>query len=42
MQEYLTLFIGSVIVNNFVLTRFLGLFFRWPLIMLIGDEGIGY
>jgi len=25
MQEYLTLFIGSVIVNNFVLTRFLGL-----------------
>ncbi|OOM82235.1 electron transport complex subunit RsxA [Clostridium puniceum] len=25
IQEYLTLFIGSVIVNNFVLTRFLGL-----------------
>jgi electron transport complex protein RnfA len=25
MKEYLTLFIGSVIVNNFVLTRFLGL-----------------
>ena len=25
MREYLTLFIGSVIVNNFVLTRFLGL-----------------
>ena len=25
-----------------ILTRFLGLFFRWPLIMLIGDEGIGY
>lgn len=22
--------------------RFLGLFFRWPLIMLIGDEGVGY
>ena len=25
-----------------VIARFLGLFFRWPLIMLIGDEGIGY
>lgn len=25
-----------------ILTRFLGLFFRWPLIMLIGDEGVGY
>ena len=25
-----------------IMTRFLGLFFRWPLIMLIGDEGIGY
>ena len=25
MKEYLSLFIGSVIVNNFVLTRFLGL-----------------
>lgn len=25
MREYFTLFIGSVIVNNFVLTRFLGL-----------------
>lgn len=25
-----------------VFARFLGLFFRWPLIMLIGDEGIGY
>lgn len=25
-----------------ITTRFLGLFFRWPLIMLIGDEGIGY
>src|SRR3712207_8943462 len=22
--------------------KFLGIFFRWPLIMLIGDEGIGY
>lgn len=34
---------GSVILGAAgILTRFLGLFFRWPLIMLIGDEGIGY
>ncbi|WP_125154110.1 putative polysaccharide biosynthesis protein [Clostridium rectalis] len=25
-----------------ILAKFLGLFFRWPLIMLIGDEGVGY
>ncbi|MBU5592100.1 polysaccharide biosynthesis protein [Clostridium sp. MSJ-4] len=25
-----------------IVAKFLGLFFRWPLIMLIGDEGIGY
>lgn len=25
-----------------IAARFLGLFFRWPLILLIGDEGIGY
>ncbi len=25
-----------------IVSKFLGLFFRWPLIMLIGDEGIGY
>lgn len=25
-----------------ILAKFLGLFFRWPLQMLIGDEGIGY
>ncbi|NRX29858.1 O-antigen/teichoic acid export membrane protein [Clostridium beijerinckii] len=24
------------------INKILGLFFRWPLIMLIGDEGIGY
>ena len=24
-----------------ILAKFLGLFFRWPLIMLIGDEGLG-
>ncbi len=34
---------GSLILGVAgILTRFLGLFFRWPLIMLIGDEGIGY
>lgn len=25
-----------------IMARFLGIFFRWPLIMLIGDEGVGY
>ncbi|SFB14292.1 putative polysaccharide biosynthesis protein [Clostridium frigidicarnis] len=25
-----------------ILCKFLGLFFRWPLIMLVGDEGIAY
>ncbi|WML36316.1 polysaccharide biosynthesis protein [Clostridium sp. OS1-26] len=25
-----------------ILAKFLGLFFRWPLQMLIGDEGVGY
>ncbi|MFL0269554.1 putative polysaccharide biosynthesis protein [Candidatus Clostridium radicumherbarum] len=25
-----------------ILAKFMGVFFRWPLIMLIGDEGIGY
>lgn len=34
---------GSLILGIAgIITRFLGLFFRWPLIMLIGDEGIGY
>ncbi|MBE6062560.1 MAG: polysaccharide biosynthesis protein [Clostridium butyricum] len=34
---------GSLILGLAgILARFLGLFFRWPLIMLIGDEGIGY
>lgn len=34
---------GSLILGIAgIATRFLGLFFRWPLIMLIGDEGIGY
>ena len=25
-----------------IIAKFLGLFFRWPLQMLIGDEGVGY
>lgn len=34
---------GSLILGIAgIVARFLGLFFRWPLIMLIGDEGIGY
>ena len=34
---------GSIVLGIAgILTRFLGLFFRWPLIMLIGDEGVGY
>lgn len=34
---------GSLILGMAgILARFLGIFFRWPLIMLIGDEGIGY
>lgn len=34
---------GSLILSIAgIFTRALGLFFRWPLIMLIGDEGIGY
>lgn len=38
----------SLIKGTFILgiagivAKFLGFFFRWPLIMLIGDEGIGY
>lgn len=34
---------GSLILGIAgIIARFLGLFFRWPLIMLIGDEGVGY
>jgi stage V sporulation protein B len=34
---------GAVILGVAgVFARFLGLFFRWPLIMLIGDEGMAY
>ena len=34
---------GSIILGVAgIFARFLGIFFRWPLIMLIGDEGVGY
>ena len=34
---------GSIILGAAgIIAKFLGLFFRWPLIILIGDEGIGY
>lgn len=34
---------GSLILGIAgIIAKFFGLFFRWPLIMLIGDEGIGY
>ncbi|GIM30187.1 stage V sporulation protein B [Clostridium polyendosporum] len=34
---------GSLVLGiSGIFTRFLGIFFRWPLIMLIGDEGLGY
>ncbi|PRR83325.1 putative polysaccharide biosynthesis protein [Clostridium vincentii] len=34
---------GSLILGiSGIIARFLGLFFRWPLIMLVGDEGVGY
>ena len=34
---------GSIILGAAgIIDKFLGVFFRWPLILLIGDEGIGY
>lgn len=34
---------GTIILGlSGIIAKFLGLFFRWPLIMLIGDEGVGY
>ena len=34
---------GSLILATAgIISKFLGFFFRWPLIMLIGDEGIAY
>ena len=42
-MEKQSLIKGTVILGIAGITaRFLGLFFRWPLIMLIGDEGVGY
>lgn len=34
---------GSIILGTAgIFARFLGVFFRWPLIMLIGDEGVAF
>lgn len=34
---------GTVILGSAgIISKFLGLFFRWPLQMLVGDEGVGY
>lgn len=34
---------GTLILSiSSIIAKFLGIFFRWPLVMLIGDEGIGY
>ena len=42
-MEKQSLLKGTVILGLAgIIARFLGLFFRWPLIMLIGDEGVGY
>lgn len=38
-----SLFKGTIILGMAgVFAKFLGLFFRWPIIMLIGDEGMAY
>jgi Uncharacterized membrane protein, putative virulence factor len=38
-QSFIT---GAIVLGTAgVIARFLGLFFRWPVTMLIGDEGIG-
>ncbi|MBC8062460.1 MAG: polysaccharide biosynthesis protein [Clostridiaceae bacterium] len=42
-MERQSLLKGTIILGVAgIMARFLGLFFRWPLIMLIGDEGVGY
>lgn len=34
---------GSLILGVAgIIAKFLGLFFRWPIVMLIGDQGLGY
>ena len=43
IMEKQSLIKGTIVLGIAgIATRFLGLFFRWPLIMLIGDEGVGY
>lgn len=38
-----SLILGTLILGVAgIIAKFLGLFFRWPLQMLIGDEGVGY
>lgn len=38
-----SLFTGAIILGlSGILIRFIGVFFRFPIILLIGDEGIGY
>jgi len=42
-MEKQSLLKGTIILGLAgIIARFIGLFFRWPLIMLIGDEGVGY
>lgn len=34
---------GTIILSlSSIVSKFLGFFFRWPLVMLMGDEGMGY
>lgn len=33
---------GLILAGMGIISKFLGLFFRWPLVMMMGDEGMGY
>lgn len=33
---------GLILAGMGIVSKFLGLFFRWPLVMMMGDEGMGY
>lgn len=33
---------GLILAVVGIVSKFLGLFFRWPLVMMMGDEGMGY
>lgn len=33
---------GLILAIVGIVSKFLGLFFRWPLVMMMGDEGVGY